>query len=141
MPHISQEELIDFLSKKAQKEYMLSGYLPIGVVQNKLGAVMLKNLGINPEKKAVRQDAEKLAWYIKNFDLAVKGTLGFDNSQVTHGGVDCKSVDNKTMKYEGENIYLAGEILNIDGDCGGYNLQWAYSSARAVAEAIINGNK
>ena len=46
----------------------------------------------------------------------------------------------KTMKYQNENIYLAGEILNVDGDCGGYNLQWAYSSARAVAEAIINGN-
>lgn len=141
LPNVSQEKLTEFLIAKSQKQYITNAHLPIGVVQNKLGAVMLKNLGIALDKKASKQDSEKLAKYIKNFTLAVKGTLGFDNSQVSHGGVDCDCVDNTTMKYKGENIYLAGEILNVDGDCGGYNLQWAYSSARVVAEAIINDSK
>ena len=140
LPEVSKGKLKEFLINKAQKDYVINGYLPVGVVQNKLGAVMLKNLGINPDKKATSESAERLAELIKSFDLPVRGTLGFDNSQVTHGGVDCSFVDCKTMKYEGENIYLAGEVLNVDGDCGGYNLQWAYSSARAVAEAIVNDN-
>ena len=138
LPQISKKELTDFLIEKSKKQYIINEYLPIGVVQNKLGQTMLKNANLNLSKKADKASAQVLAEQIKNFTLEVKGTLGFDNSQVTHGGVDCNYVNPQTMKYNGENIYLAGEILNIDGDCGGYNLQWAYSSARVLSEAIIN---
>lgn len=141
LPNLSQEDLTEFLVQKASKPYMKNAYLSVGVVQNKLGLQLLKICQINGEEKSSQSSAKRLANEIKNFTLAVTGTLGFDYSQVTHGGVDSLMVDNTTMKYKGENIYLAGEILNIDGDCGGYNLQWAYSSARVLAEAIINDCK
>ena len=138
VPTLSEEQLKGFLIKKANNSYMKNAYLPVGIVQNKLGQVMLKNCKIIGEEKATEKSAKILAKEIKNFTLEIKGTLGFDSSQVTHGGIDCNLVDASTMRYKGENVYLAGEVLNVDGDCGGYNLQWAYSSARVLSEAIIN---
>ncbi len=140
LPEISEQELASFLVEKAKKSYMLNKYLPIGVVQNKLGLTLLKNCGIVQDEFASKSSAEKLAREIKNLTLKVKGTLGFDYSQVTHGGIDTKNLT-KNLKHKTENIYFAGEVLNVDGDCGGYNLQFAYSSAKVVAESIINDNK
>ena len=140
VPSVSLEDLKEFLINKANKPYMLNKHLPVGVVQNKLGLVLLKNCGLEPEAKASRSSAEILAKEIKNLVLNVKGTLGFDYSQVTHGGVETSQL-NENLKHKSQNIYFAGEVLNVDGDCGGYNLQFAYSSARLVAENIINDNK
>jgi predicted flavoprotein YhiN len=68
----------------------------------------------------------------------VTGTTGFDNSQVTAGGIDTDQFDSKTMmSKKDKNLYAIGEILDIDGDCGGFNLQWAWSSAFCAAESII----
>ena len=140
IPSVTEKELTDFLIAKATKNYILNKHLPIGVVQNKLGLTLLKNCGINPEEKADRFSAEKLAKHIKNLTLNIKGTLGFDYSQVTHGGVETSQL-NDNLKHKTENIYFAGEVLNVDGDCGGYNLQFAYSSARVISESIINEDK
>ncbi len=141
LPTVTEEKLTAFLKDKANKKYIKNAYLPVGVVQNKLGSVILKNCNLLGEEKASEQSAVVLAKEFKNFTLNVNGTLGFDYSQVTHGGVDCQMVDDTTMKYKEERVYLAGEVLNVDGDCGGYNLQWAYSSARVLSEAIINDCK
>jgi len=140
IPSVNYEGLKDFLVEKSKKSYILNKHLPVGVVQNKLGLLLLKLCNENPEEKANEKSSEKLAKLIKNFSLIINGTLGFDNSQVTHGGVDTSQI-NFNLKHKTENIYFAGEVLNVDGDCGGYNLQFAYSSACVVAESIINGNK
>ena len=81
--------------------------------------------------------AQKMAESIKNFSFTVTGNTGFINSQVTSGGLDTEQFDPETMmsrEYKG--LYAIGEILDIDGDCGGFNLQWAWSSALCAAEAI-----
>ncbi|MBQ2701377.1 MAG: NAD(P)/FAD-dependent oxidoreductase, partial [Clostridia bacterium] len=73
---------------------------------------------------------------VKNFPLTVKGRLGFDYAQVTKGGVLLSEVDKNLQSKKIKGLYFAGEILDADGECGGFNLQWAYSSARAVATAL-----
>ena len=74
---------------------------------------------------------------VKNFTLAVTGSLGFDYAQVTKGGVPLSETDKNLQSRLVENLYFAGEILDVDGECGGFNLQFAYSSASVVAAAIL----
>lgn len=70
------------------------------------------------------------------FPLTVAGTLGFDYAQATRGGIPLKEVDGRLQSKKRAGLYFTGEILNVDGACGGYNLQWAFTSAFAVAEGI-----
>ena len=77
-------------------------------------------------------------------ETAVTGTNGFDRAQVCAGGVDCTEITENMMSKRRPGLYFAGEILDIDGLCGGYNLQWAWSSGmvagRAAArEATLDG--
>ncbi len=83
-----------------------------------------------------RENCNTLSFFIKNFPLEVTGTLGFDYAQVTRGGIPLQEVDGGLMSKLQQNLYFAGEILNVDGECGGYNLHWAFASAHAVAEAV-----
>ena len=66
--------------------------------------------------------------------------FGFDYAQVTKGGVPLREVDGDLMSRKAEGLYLLGELLNVDGECGGYNLQWAFSSG-AVAAASVAGRE
>ena len=117
------------LEKKSgtQKELPFSELL-CGIVNNQVGRAIAKTV---PEG-----DLHALVKGTQNFSLAVTGSLGFDYAQVTKGGIDANEVeDTLESKYE-KGLYFAGEILDIDGKCGGYNLAWAYASAKAVAKAI-----
>ena len=82
-------------------------------------------------------DLESAADIAKNFTLAVTGTLGFDYAQVTKGGIPLSETDESLQSNYQKDLYFIGEILDVDGECGGYNLQWAYSSAKTVADAIL----
>lgn len=126
LPNVSQEKLQEVLRRKAEsgKPY---GELLCGILNNQVGrAVMKRADGID--------SAVKLA---KNFTLPVTGTLGFDYAQVTKGGIPLSEVDESLQSKFQKDLYFIGEILDVDGECGGYNLQWAYSSANAVAQAIL----
>ncbi len=83
-----------------------------------------------------RENGKTLSVFVKNFPLEVTGTLGFDYAQVTRGGIPLAEADGFLMSKLQPNFYFAGEILNVDGECGGYNLHWAFASAHAVAEAL-----
>lgn len=75
---------------------------------------------------------------LKNFKLKIKGYKDFDKAQVTRGGVDTREINPKT--YESKiikNLYFVGEVLDIDGDCGGFNLHFAFSSGLKAAKAIL----
>ena len=72
---------------------------------------------------------KKLARVMKHWQHNVTGTQGWQNAQVTVGGVPMKEVDEITLSSRVcKGLYLAGEILDADGPCGGYNLQWAWAS-------------
>ncbi len=86
--------------------------------------------------RAADGDIERACALIKTFPLTVTGTLGFAYAQVTKGGIPLFEVDENLMSKTCKNLFFAGEILNVDGACGGYNLQWAFASAHAVAEGV-----
>ena len=113
---------------------MLTGYVHSAFsehVANRLGIhdMPLSSVDDNTIKSAVE--------LVKNYPVKIDGVGGFEFSQVTHGGVDTRAVNQKTMESKlCRGLYFTGEILDVDGDCGGYNLQWAYSSAMVVSESF-----
>lgn len=74
---------------------------------------------------------------LKNFTLEVTGNLGFDYAQVTKGGINMGEVSDELESRLVKNLFFAGEILDVDGDCGGYNLQWAFTGGMTAADAIL----
>ena len=66
---------------------------------------------------------------LKDYEIDITGKRDFDFAQVTKGGVSTKCIDPKTMKVNGhDNLYLCGELIDVDSKCGGYNLYFAWAT-------------
>lgn len=78
---------------------------------------------------------------IKNYPIEITGDYGFDRSQVTLGGVSLDCINRNLNLKNHKNVYICGELLDIDGKCGGYNLHFAFASGIYVAKRIIGGMK
>lgn len=130
LPDFSSEQIAEVLNKRKQSGYN-SAELLSGLVHNQIGRAVIKRAGADAP-------VQKIVQTLKNFSLEVTGTLGFDYAQVTHGGVDMLDVKDNLESKLVKNLYLAGEILDVDGDCGGYNLHWAFTSAQSVANDILD---
>lgn len=117
----------------------------LGLLNNKLGAVLLERAGILPDKKAGKCNEEeiiRLSRLIHEFPYKVVKMRKFDQSQVTAGGVCTAELDADTMESKFHpGLYFAGEIIDIDGMCGGYNLQWAWTSGYLAGEAAAKRAK
>ncbi|MDE7133484.1 MAG: NAD(P)/FAD-dependent oxidoreductase, partial [Lachnospiraceae bacterium] len=114
-----------------------------GLVNKKIGLLLLKLAGIRETDRAAdvpKAARVKLAGLFRSFPVVVKGTNSFEQAQVCAGGVDCREVTRTLESKIVPHLFFAGEILDIDGICGGYNLQWAWSSGivagRAAAHAL-----
>lgn len=110
-----------------------------GLLNKRVGQYIIKKCGfaLSDSVLTIEKDIEKICKTIKSLEFCVTGTTGFVNSQVTAGGLDTKSFDNKTlMSLKDKGLFAAGEILDVDGDCGGFNLQWAWASALTCADGI-----
>ncbi len=107
-----------------------------GLLNKKLSVVLLKRAGLSPSQKAgsVNESGwNALMGQMRSFETMVTATNSYEQAQVCCGGVDTAEVDPATLlSRKTKGVYLAGEILDVDGICGGYNLQWAWSSG-AVA--------
>lgn len=105
-----------------------------GMLHNRLGRMLIKYAGLNPAAKLGSLSEENLTTAAeagKNFRMAVKGTEGFDHAQVTAGGIKTTGFNPETLEsWFIPGLFACGEVLDIDGDCGGYNLQWAWASGR-----------
>lgn len=112
--------------------------LLIGNLDKKLIIDILKRIKINPGKKNIsRNDLEKISNILKNLSFDIIDINDKNNAQVTLGGVSCKEIDKKTMKsLKIKDCYFIGEVMDVAGDCGGYNIQWAFSSAKTASEDI-----
>ncbi len=115
-----------------------------GMLQKRLGQVVLKAAGLrlNDPVTGVRPAAwGTVAGLLKEFRFRVTGTTGHLHSQVTAGGLATSEFDPNTMQsLQNPGLYAIGEILDIDGDCGGFNLQWAWSSALCAAADIVRSS-
>ncbi len=113
-----------------------------GLIAPKLVPQILKLARINPEKKSneiSREERKTFIGLLKSLSFNISGLGGFDKALVTAGGVDLKEVDPKTMQSKIiSNLYLAGEILDLDGPTGGYNLQAAWSTGYVAGENAVN---
>ena len=106
-------------------------------MNNKIANACLKNSGVFDLTSLVdKNNLAKVIKIIKNYEIAVLGSLGFDNSQVTKGGLNLNQFTPELESKLHKGLYAVGEVLDVDGDCGGYNLQWAFSSAQKVANVI-----
>lgn len=147
LPAMTRQELSELLGERCSFnpdrtiEEMMTGLL-----NNKLSFSIIKQAKLEPDKlsgRVGRQELDLLAGCIKEFIMQINGTNSFEEAQVCAGGIDTSEVDADTMESRLiKGLYFAGEILDVDGTCGGYNLQWAWSSgyqagagaARAVAD-------
>lgn len=103
----------------------------VGLFHKKIGIVLLKMAGIKPDapvKDSKDKDWDYLINQIKGLSIRIKDTNTFENAQVCAGGVDTREIDTTMQSKLVTGLYFAGEIVDVDGCCGGYNLQWAWSS-------------
>ena len=136
-PWLKVEFLPDYSLEQIQNlllERQKLGYIPFedtltGIINKRIGQVMVKT--------ANDKSPQGIANSIKNFDLTVTGNLGFNYAQVTKGGVKTCEVDKDTMQSKlNKGLYIVGEALDVDGDCGGYNLTFAFVSGILSAQDI-----
>ena len=109
------------------------------LLPKKLIPVVLELSKIDPDKKAhsiTKEERKNLRMLLKEFRLTVKGLLGFSKAIITAGGINLKEVDPKTMRSKIiKNLYFAGEVLDLDGPTGGYNLQVCWSTGYLAGES------
>lgn len=119
------QELLSSSGKKLAKRFL----------EALTGRIGLDNL--QKVSSIAGSDLKKLAHTLKNDSFIISGTGGFGTAMVTRGGVKLDAIHLKTMESrDWPGLYIIGEALDIDGDCGGYNLQFAFSSASAACRAI-----
>ena len=132
LPDHSVKEIFALLQRRAEALPMLSTEdLFTGIIHNKLGRTVCRAAEVSAEHigDLTAKELNKCAKLVKDFRIHAIGTGGFDTAQVTAGGIKTAEFDPYTMESRlVPGLYACGEVLDIDGDCGGYNLQWAWSS-------------
>lgn len=140
LPDYTEEEVFAILKNRPKQT--METYL-VGILNKVLGQLLLKECGISPLSKmsyTLRDDEiMRIAKKIKSWRFLVTGTMPWENAQVTSGGIELSEIDEKTMESKlVKGLYITGELLDIDGPCGGYNLHWAWASGKlAGSEAAL----
>jgi hypothetical protein len=112
----------------------------------KLSAFIMNFSGVSLKRKPkdlAKEERERLIKFIKGgIELNIIGLLGFDRAMATHGGVSLKEIDSKTMKSKVvDNLYFAGEAIDLDGPSGGYNLQMCWTTGYVAGQNSASGVK
>lgn len=133
IPDFNREDLRTFFKeKKRDRPEQLMVILLGGILPDKLSRFFLKSLDIDSNLPVGSLSEDKmncLMYMMTHFYIPITGTQSWKYAQVTCGGVRVSEVNPETMESKiVPHLYFAGEILDVDGDCGGYNLQWAWSS-------------
>ncbi len=140
IPDISAEDCLSFVNEgiKRMGERKLTDFFG-GMLNDKLVRAVAGTIGENAGKKVSETDPEKIREMMKIFKkwkVRITGSYGFENAQVCTGGIRISDIDPGSMQIkEVPGLFAAGELADIDGPCGGYNLQWAWTSG-AIAGGI-----
>lgn len=145
MPELSKDMLMEMLLQRARTrpqkraEEFLTGLFPA-----KLNSLWLRLCRIEREKKAGNlkiEELQALTTVVKEFATDIVATNSYEQAQVCCGGVDTREVNPDTLESKLiPGVYFAGEILDVDGPCGGYNLQWAWSSGRVAGKEAAHAS-
>lgn len=146
LPDFNETYLTDLLEKRVQLIDMerVSALLS-GMLHEKLISAVLQAAGILAKtvcRDLTKEQIRNVIQTAKKFQLNVAGTKSFDACQICTGGVHCREVSMDSLEsLKHKNLFFAGELLDVDGPCGGYNLQWAWASGylagESAAEAAI----
>ena len=137
-PEYTLEKLIErfayefALSKNSLQELL------VGKINDNLIPYVLKDFDLKQNVNSIEyKEIEKIVWKLKNWIFEVDSYKSIDGAQVTVGGVDTNEINPSTMESKlVDGLYFVGEIVDIDGDCGGFNLHWAWASAYACGSSI-----
>ena len=138
MPTMTDMEFAEFIKNRLQKHGNKSAEdFFVGMFHKKLIPLFLKAARIDHPASI---DIEKLTSICKHFKIEIEDTNGFEQAQVCAGGVHTCEVHPATMESVFENnLYLTGELLDVDGICGGYNLQWAWATGYVAGKSSAKG--
>lgn len=134
LPEMSPAELEAMLLERQQRNFPMEELLT-GILHNRLGRVLTKAAGIGGRQAGdlTREEIGQVCRTVKAFAIPLTEPLGMDSAQVTAGGVLTENFNPQTLESRlVPGLYACGEVLDVDGDCGGYNLQWAWSSGRCA---------
>ena len=137
MPEYSRAEVEDILRRRGNN--LTVGELLMGTFHSRVQERIMHAAGCTADDKAVSKIGA-LAGAIKSYKLTIEGLGDASLAQVMSGGLNPREFDENLMSLKAKGAYAIGEALDIDGDCGGYNLQWAWSSAKTVATAIAKNS-
>lgn len=140
IPQMTETELTQFfMNRKQYMKHVDAGGFLIGIFNQKLIPRLLELSEIRQNTKVDTlsiEQIQKLSKQCKNSLLTISDTNGFDNAQICAGGVSLEEIHIQTMEscYQ-KDLYIVGELLDVDGICGGYNLQWAWATGIIAGEA------
>ena len=140
LPEMTYDELLAYLQTLCKiKSFCKVDNLLTGILPKTVGIAICKVCNLYSSDKNISELSEKdlrnIAEKTKKFPLEITGTRGFINAQVTSGGIKVDEINEKTMESRiCRNLYFAGEIIDVDGGCGGFNLQWAWASGMLAGE-------
>lgn len=143
MPNYTEDELTNYLKKNGElfKDNEIT-YLTLGFLPKMLSISVLKQVGLNPNTSVNTMTSSRystLSKAIKNFKIEIDDFYDFSKSQVTIGGIDVNELNQDTLELKKlPNAFLCGEMLDIDGECGGYNLHFAFASGIIAGKAVAN---
>ncbi len=142
LPDLSEEELMAELQTRTCRSLPVEELLT-GILHNRLGRVLCSAVGIRGGRTTAELSLQELAEVCriaKQLELELTDTMGMDHAQVTAGGIETREFRDATMESRlVPGLYACGEVLDIDGDCGGFNLQWAWSSGRLAGASAGGG--
>lgn len=141
LPDFGLEQLILFMEQRIKTGgYKNSVNFLIGLFSRKLSEVLCERSGISKKmsaEKFTEEDLLKLCKQIKQFKIQIYGTNGFEHAQCCGGGVSLEEINPLTMEsLKISGLHFCGELLDVYGDCGGYNLQWAWTSGYLAGKAV-----
>ena len=129
---LSADEVVEILKRRVRSlPKLTTDELLTGVLHNRLGRMVVKYSGLGGRELGSLADSDlcKVANACKDFCVELKGVESFDCAQVTAGGIKTSGINPETLEsWFVPNLYICGELLDVDADCGGYNLQWAWAS-------------
>ena len=133
MPKLTKEELVQYLADRQRQNgtYKNPQELLIGLLPKKIIDVLVKKT----------YEPEKIAEKLKDWQIAVKGAYALRQAQICSGGVDPEELTDHLESRLYPGVYFAGEVIDVDGPCGGYNLQWAWSSGAVAGKAAAREGK
>ena len=142
LPDHTEKELSSYL--KMRNPQSLETFL-VGIINKQLGQMLLKECDIGKLSRNSSSledfEIEKIVKKLKNLSFDVTGKMSWENAQITKGGISLSEISPKTMESKKvKGCYIAGELLDIDAPCGGFNLQWAWSSGFLAGRAACTGD-